>query len=116
MKPGSRATGLELLRTYLENTLENSVDDPHLYIFNTCINWIRTVPMLPRSEKDLDDVDSDTEDHLYDASRYRLITKKYEVMSQEGLDLFNDEPPQIPLFKSKKLNKGRLRLHSSYGQ
>ena len=43
---------------------------PMMYIFNTCRNWIRTVPTLPYSTKKPEDVDSDAEDHDYDATRY----------------------------------------------
>ena len=43
---------------------------PMMYVFNTCKNWIRTVPTLPYSTKKPEDIDSDAEDHDYDAMRY----------------------------------------------
>jgi hypothetical protein len=43
---------------------------PMMYVFSTCTNWIRTVPTLPYSQKKPEDVDSDAEDHDYDATRY----------------------------------------------
>ena len=46
---------------------------PMMYIFNTCKDWIRTVPNLPYDEKKTEDVDSDAEDHCYDATRYFLM-------------------------------------------
>ena len=46
---------------------------PMMQIFNTCTNWIRTVPTLPYSTKKPEDVDSDSEDHDYDATRYFLM-------------------------------------------
>ena len=46
---------------------------PGMYVFNTCRNWIRTVPTLPYSTKKPEDVDSDAEDHDYDATRYFLM-------------------------------------------
>ena len=46
---------------------------PMFYVFNTCTNWIRTVPTLPYSTKKPEDVDSDAEDHDYDATRYFLM-------------------------------------------
>ncbi|MBP1555589.1 MAG: phage terminase large subunit, partial [Oscillospiraceae bacterium] len=45
---------------------------PGMYIFNTCKDWIRTVPNLPYDEKKREDVDTDAEDHDYDAMRYFL--------------------------------------------
>jgi hypothetical protein len=44
-----------------------------LYVFNTCPNWIRTMSTLPYSQKKPEDVDSDAEDHDYDATRYFLM-------------------------------------------
>lgn len=46
---------------------------PGMYIFNTCHDWIRTVPTLPYSETKPEDVDSSAEDHDYDATRYFLM-------------------------------------------
>lgn len=46
---------------------------PGMYIFNTCQDWIRTVPNLPYDEKKREDVDTDAEDHDYDATRYFLM-------------------------------------------
>ena len=46
---------------------------PGMYIFNTCKDWIRTVPNLPYDEKKREDVDTDAEDHAYDATRYFLM-------------------------------------------
>jgi hypothetical protein len=72
--PGSRKIGWERLRKYLKASLQRPMEDPGLFIFNNCAQWVRTVPVLPRDEKKPDDVDTDAEDHAGDASRYRLMT------------------------------------------
>jgi hypothetical protein len=46
---------------------------PMMYIFSTCQDWIRTVPNLPYDEKKVEDIDTDAEDHDYDATRYFLM-------------------------------------------
>ena len=46
---------------------------PKMYIFSSCKEWIRTVPTLPYDEKKTEDVDSEAEDHSYDATRYFLM-------------------------------------------
>lgn len=43
---------------------------PMLYVFSTCKNTIRTLPALVYDEVDVEDVDSDGEDHTYDEMRY----------------------------------------------
>lgn len=69
---GSRKQGWERLRTMLGNALEG--EEEGLFVFDTCRQWLRTVPVLPRSEKDPDDVDTDAEDHAGDGTRYRVWT------------------------------------------
>ena len=47
---------------------------PMLQVFKTCKHLIRTLPSLTYSETDVEDVDSDAEDHAYDALRYGLMS------------------------------------------
>lgn len=41
-----------------------------LYVFNTCKHFIRTVPNLVYDEANVEDIDTDGEDHIYDECRY----------------------------------------------
>lgn len=43
---------------------------PLLYIFSTCVHFIRTVPSLVYSQSNVEDVDTAGEDHIYDELRY----------------------------------------------
>jgi hypothetical protein len=70
---GSRHIGLELIRTRLKASLERPMETAGLFIFDTCVDWVRTVPVLERSERDPEDVDTDGEDHAYDETRYRAM-------------------------------------------
>jgi len=76
-RPGSRIAGLERLRTFLEASAKDQPELPGLYIFNTCSHFKRTVPVLPRDKRKFDDVDTSTEDHVYDETRYRLMKHEY---------------------------------------
>ncbi len=58
----SRQNGWELLRERLKNMMK--LEGPRLFGFNTCRQFIRTVPALPRDEIDRDDVDRMAEDHV----------------------------------------------------
>ena len=44
------------------------------YVFNTCTDFIRTVPSLVYSETCVEDVDTEGEDHIYDECRYMCMT------------------------------------------
>lgn len=46
---------------------------PMYYVFNTCRDFIRTITNLVYSEKDVEDIDTDGEDHIYDESRYAIM-------------------------------------------
>lgn len=46
---------------------------PRLFVFNTCTNLVRTIPNLICHETNVEDVDSDSEDHAPDAARYGLV-------------------------------------------
>jgi hypothetical protein len=70
--PGSRINGLQLFRDMLEATIKNA-ETPRFYVMEHCTDWLELVPSLPRDEKKIDDVDTTSEDHLYDATRYRVL-------------------------------------------
>lgn len=40
------------------------------YVFNTCKHFIRTVPNLVYDQTNVEDIDTDGEDHIYDECRY----------------------------------------------
>ena len=84
--PGSRKAGWNKMREMLHNAKNESIvngrgkrvllprEKPGLFIFNTCPHFIELFPILPRSEKDPDDVDTDAEDHIADEARYRVLS------------------------------------------
>ena len=43
---------------------------PMLYVFSTCKHFIRTVPALVYDETDVEDINTEGEDHIYDQCRY----------------------------------------------
>lgn len=83
--PGSRKPGWEQLRTRFKNAIPvNGLprEKPGMFIFDNCDQFIRTVPILPRDEKDMDDVDTDTEDHTGDEARYKA--RQVAILTGEG--------------------------------
>jgi hypothetical protein len=66
----SRVSGWQNLRAKLRESAKQTPEGPGLFFFSTCIHTIRTMPALQRDKDNLDDIDSDGEDHLADALRY----------------------------------------------
>jgi hypothetical protein len=81
--PGSRLLGLEHLRRRLGAGLKTPMEEPGLFVFDTCRHFIRTVPILPRDCRRPDDVDTQAEDHVYDETRYRLLAARPAASSSE---------------------------------
>lgn len=71
--PGSRKNGWEKLREMLKASAQQTPESPGLWVFDTCVDWIRCVPVLPRDEKKPDDVNTSAEDHIGDETRYRVL-------------------------------------------
>lgn len=65
-----RLAGKERVHDYLDWAEEKA---PNLVIFRTCTNLVRTLPMLKRDLHKPEDVDTDDEDHAYDALRYGVM-------------------------------------------
>ena len=50
---------------------------PMIFFMDCCHHLIRTLPMVPTDPVNLDDVDSDSEDHPADALRYGCMARPY---------------------------------------
>ena len=48
---------------------------PMLYVFNNCTEFIRTIPALAYDDKKTEDIDTEGEDHIYDETRYFLMSR-----------------------------------------
>ena len=70
----SRIAGWQKMRDMLENSAQEVPEKPGLWVMTTCTNWLRTVPVLQRSDHDQDDVDTTQEDHIADDTRYACQT------------------------------------------
>lgn len=83
-RPGSRVSGAALLCEMLEAALEAKESEsgigerPALYFMEHCRGIISRFPVLPRDSKNPEDIDTNAEDHDYDALRYRVtsLTRK----------------------------------------
>lgn len=84
--PGSRKQGWQVLRGYMAGAVpgkEGARENPGIFVCRRCDQFVRTVPCLPRSDNDLDDVDTKAEDHVADETRYRLRKKVRKAESRD---------------------------------
>jgi hypothetical protein len=74
--PGSRVQGLQEMVDRLNNGT--------FKVFKSCKHWLRTVPSLPADPKKIEDIDTSAEDHLFDATRYSLMTRRARTMKPKA--------------------------------
>lgn len=56
---------------------------PMLQVFNTCRHFIRTIPALVYDQANVEDVDTDNEDHIYDELRYACM--RHPISPRENI-------------------------------
>ena len=50
-------------------------EKPMLLVFDTCFDFIRTIPLLLPSKAHPEDIDTAMEDHIYDETRYAIMSE-----------------------------------------
>lgn len=76
---------------------------PMFYCFNTCRHFIRTIPLLIYDDKNVEDIDTDLEDHIYDEARY--VFMEHPLNPRKNVKRFTEKdplPPDDPLNMIKK--------------
>jgi len=77
---------------------------PMLYVFRTCTNLIRTLPALVYDPVDVEDINSDGEDHAYDSLRYLCADHPIPPQQHHRPPIILEDPldmhkrPQQPMF------------------
>jgi len=71
--PGTRVQGVQLFRTRLAQAKKRPMEGPGFFVFRSCFHTIRTVPNLPNDDKNIEDVSTNAEDHIWDVIRYRIL-------------------------------------------
>jgi hypothetical protein len=67
-----RKNGLAAFHQMLQTKCEDG--RPMMLIFDHCVDFIRTIPVLTPDPSDPEDVNSKLEDHIYDESRYAVMS------------------------------------------
>ena len=86
-RPGSRVTGWTQVREMMKGAHPSKIirydeegkeiflgyrprENRGLFVFRNCTSFIETIPVLPRDDKNPDDVNTEAEDHVADEVRY----------------------------------------------
>jgi len=70
---GSRIAGKNELHRRLQT--DEFTEEPRIKFFNTCTNLIAQLPIIPLDKRNPEDIDTKSEDHLYDALRYGIMSR-----------------------------------------
>lgn len=81
---------------------------PLLQVFSTCKHLIRTLPNLTYDESNVEDVNSDMEDHAYDALRYGLMSDPVAPRANTKKEIILNDP--LDMYKKPKSNFKYFRL------
>ena len=73
----------------------NDMGDPRLRIFATCTNLVRTLPTIPLSKSNSEDVDTRSDDHAYDALRYMCMTRQVSAPQASVFRNAHMRPPEL---------------------
>jgi hypothetical protein len=84
---GSRVAGKNEIHRRLQ--VDEFTEEPRLVFFNSCTNVISQLPSIPLDKKNPEDIDTHSEDHLYDALRYG-------IMSRPRFSIFDYDPMGRP--------------------
>lgn len=66
----SRVPGWQNMIRLMNEAKKEIPESAGMWVFDTCRDWIRTVPTLMRDSKDIEDIDTTSEDHIADETRY----------------------------------------------
>lgn len=75
---GSRVAGKNEIHRRLQ--VDPFTEEPRLIIFDSCRNLISQLPSIPLDKNNPEDVDTNAEDHLYDALRYGIMSRPKSSM------------------------------------
>jgi hypothetical protein len=70
---GSRISGKNEIHRRLQ--VDEFTEKPRLVFMRSCTNTLSQIPVIPLDKRNPEDVDTNAEDHLYDALRYGIMTR-----------------------------------------
>jgi len=94
---GSRVAGKNEIHRRLQ--IDDFTEEPRLVFFNNCTNIISQLPALPLDKKNPEDIDTNAEDHLYDAMRYGIMSRpRFSIFDYDPVHGSRTPAPADPIF------------------
>jgi hypothetical protein len=94
---GSRTAGKNEMHRRLQ--VDEFSGEPGLVILNTCTNTISQLPIVPLDDNNPEDVNTKSEDHIYDAVRYGIMSRPTSRNIMDfGRNLSRGYVPVDPVF------------------
>lgn len=66
--------------------LKGEENTPLLYFFDTCTEIIRTLPSMQHDTKNIEDLDTDGDDHAVDALRYACMSRPWTIKQEKKIE------------------------------
>lgn len=82
-----RQSGWEVMR----QRLLDKEGHPMLFFLDCCEDTIRTIPTLQHDEHDMEDLDTEGEDHAADETRYAIMSRPH-ILTPRPSQLYNNYP------------------------
>jgi hypothetical protein len=106
----SRAQGWDQVRTRMRGYAEGAM----LLVFDTCTDFVRTVPLLQHDSVDPEDLDTEGEDHVADEARYAAMARPWALAKPEIVKpIIPTGPPTLRALveqtEFKRRHEGRIR-------
>jgi hypothetical protein len=91
-------SGWDVVRQRMIGTGTASDPEPMIFFFSTCLDSIRTIPVLQHDLAQAEDIDKNAEDHVADEVRYACLSRPYTKTKLEPPPLRDAyRPPTDPI-------------------
>lgn len=105
-----RVNGWAVMREWLKPRLVDGKVGANMVVFNTCVDWHRTIELQAHDETNPEDLNTDLEDHAMDDTRYFVMSNP-----KPGVTAAQKEDAYFKKAMKAKKNKLRGKSNLVYG-
>jgi len=92
----------------------NPNDRPMMMVYRNCTQFIRTIPLIQTDETNVEDIDTDGEDHIYDEACHICMARPLTVKALD--DQRRKEQTIVGLINSKQMDKRMVEFFLDRGE